>query len=114
MSSRGRMGITWRPSAMPPDLFSIDVQKADYSEPERTFMRNQNRTAVVGNRAAILLQAVIVFLTCWPAAAQNVQIYVSSKAGDRLAAKPQLHFEPGSGSGSAGFEIDDSIVFQRM
>src|SRR5215467_12457286 len=77
-------------------------------------MRNRNRTAVVGNRAAILLQAVIVFVTCWPAAAQNVQVYVSSKAGDRLAAKPQLRFEPGSGSGSSGFEIDDGIVFQKM
>jgi glucosylceramidase len=94
--------------------FSIDIRKADYSEPERTFMRNKNRTAVVRNRAAIFLQAVIVFLTCWPAAAQNVHIYVSSEAGDRLAAKPQLRFEPGSDSGSAGFEIDDSIVFQRM
>src|SRR5215470_5518080 len=75
-------------------------------------MRNQNRTAVVGNRAAILLQAVIVFLTCWRAAAQSVQIYVSSKAGDRLSAKPELRFE--QGTGSADFRIDDSIAFQNI
>src|SRR5262249_6670477 len=75
-------------------------------------MRNQNRTAVVGNRAGILLQAVIVFFTCWPAAAQNVQIYVSSKAGDRLSAKPEVRFE--QGTSSADFEIDDSIAFQKM
>jgi hypothetical protein len=77
-------------------------------------MRNHNRTAVLGNRAAILFQAVIVLVTCWPAAAQKVQIYVSSKAGDRLAAKPALRFEQGISSGSSGFEIDDSVAFQKM
>ncbi len=77
-------------------------------------MRNQNRTTVLRNRAAIVLQAVIVLLTCWPASAQNIQIYVSSKAGDRLAAKPELRFEQRSSSGSAGFEIDDSVAFQKM
>ena len=76
-------------------------------------MRNQNRKAILGN-AAILVQAVVVLLTCWPAAAQNVQIYVSSKAGDRLAAKPELHFEQRTSSGSTGFEIDDSVAFQKM
>jgi glucosylceramidase len=77
-------------------------------------MRNQKRTTVLGNHAGILLQAVIVFLTCWPAAAQNVQIYVSSKAGDRLVAKPQLRFEPSTSSRPTGFEIDDSIALQKM
>ena len=38
---------------MPRDLFSIDVQKADYSEPERTLMQKQNQTAVLGNSEAI-------------------------------------------------------------
>jgi len=49
-----------------------------------------------------------------PAAAQDVQIYVSSKAGDRFTSKPELHFEQRTGSGSTGFEIDDSVAFQRM
>src|SRR2546430_10565283 len=77
-------------------------------------MRNQNPLAVLGNRTAFLLQAVIVLLTCLPAAAQDVQIYVSSKAGDRFTSKPELHFEQRTGSGSTGFEIDDSVAFQRM
>src|SRR6266581_642184 len=77
-------------------------------------MRNQNPLAVLGNRTAFLLQAVIVLLTCLPAAAQDVQIYVSSKAGDRFTSKPDLHFEQRTGSGSTGFEIDDSVAFQRM
>src|SRR5437773_212815 len=77
-------------------------------------MRNQNPSAVLGNRTAFLLQAVIVLLTCLPAAAQDVQIYVSSKAGDRFTSKPELHFEQRTGSGSTGFEIDDSVAFQRM
>src|SRR5437660_12902136 len=77
-------------------------------------MRNQNPLAVLGNRTAFLLQAVIVLLTCLPAAAQDVQIYVSSKAGDRFTSKPERHFEQRTGSGSTGFEIDDSVSFQRM
>src|SRR5207245_11156789 len=77
-------------------------------------MRNQNPLAVLGNRTAFLLQAVIVLLTCLPAAAQDVQIYMSSKAGDRFTSKPELHFEQRTGSGSTGFEIDDSVAFQRM
>src|SRR5215469_13934256 len=112
MSSRGKMGISWKRSAMRLDLFGSDVQKADYSETGRTLMRNQNRPAVLGSRAVILLQTGVFLVTCWPAAAQNVQIYVSSKAGDRLSAKPELRFEPGTGS--ANFRIDDSIVFQKM
>jgi glucosylceramidase len=99
---------------MRPDLFSIDVQKADYSEVERTFMRNQNRTALLRNSAALLLQAVIVLVACWTATAQNVQVYVSSKAGDRLTAKPEPRFQQPTSSGSTGFQIDDSITFQKI
>src|SRR5262245_205899 len=114
MNSHGRMDISWKRSVMRPDLFSIDVQKADYSELERTLMRSQNRTAVLRSGAAIWLQAVIVLITCWTATAQNVQVYVSSKAGDRLTANPVVRFEQPTSSGSMGFQIDDSITFQKM
>src|SRR5438046_6371126 len=77
-------------------------------------MRNQNPLAVLGNRTAFLLQAVIVLLTCLPAAAQDVQIYVSSKASYRFTSTPDLPFERRSGSGSSGCEIDDDVAFQRM
>src|SRR5215467_2261684 len=112
MSSRGKRGISVKRSTVRLDLFGSDVQKADYSETGRAPMRNQNRPAVLGSRAAILLQTAVFVVTCWPVAAQNVQLYVSSKAGDRLSAKPELRFE--QGTGSADFRIDDSIVFQKI
>src|SRR5262249_18800539 len=115
MSSRGRMGTTWKLSAMQPDLFSIDVRKAYYSKLKRTPMRSRNRLAVLRSCAATFLRvAMMVLVTCWTAAAQSVQVYVSSKAGDRLTVKPELRFEQRAGSGSAGFEIDDSVAFQKM
>jgi glucosylceramidase len=108
------MGITWRPSATRPALFNIDDQKADDSEPKGTLMRNQKRLAVLRSCAVILIQAFIVLLAGWTAVAQNVQVYVSSRAGDRLTAKPDLRFEQRTSSASAGFEIDDSVGFQKM
>src|SRR5882724_6726392 len=107
MSSREKMGISWKRSAMRPDLFSTDVQKADDSDRGRTPMRKQNRLAVLRSGGAIELQALIVLFACWTAAAQNVQLYVSSKAGDRLTSKPEFHFEQRVSSESNGFEIDD-------
>ncbi len=77
-------------------------------------MRKQNRTAVLTSRAGNFLTALIVLLTFGSAAAQSVKIYVSSKAGDRLTEKPDLHFETRSGSASTGFDINDSVAFQKM
>src|SRR5215471_18186124 len=48
-----------------------------------------------------------------PAQAQKVTVYVSSKAGARLAKQPDATFGTAPGSG-ATFEIDDSVKLQTM
>ncbi len=44
--------------------------------------------------------------------AQDVRVYVTSQAGDRLTPKPAIHFAPGSGRG--GFQIDDKVRDQEI
>src|SRR5262249_47823463 len=46
--------------------------------------------------------------------AQTAKVYVSSQAGDRLAAKPELNFAERKASVGATFEINDSVRFQKM
>jgi hypothetical protein len=104
----------WKPSDIQPDLFSIDLRKEDSSAVGRHPMRSQNRLANLRDRTAIFLTLVMVLLPRWTAAAQNVQIYVSSKAGDRLTAKPELRFEQPTGPESTDFQIDDTVAFQKM
>jgi glucosylceramidase len=59
---------------------------------------------------------LIVVLCCAPALAQEAQIYVSSQAGDRLAAKPAAHFAPGSGVVVPGlkFQINEGVTYQKI
>ncbi len=58
---------------------------------------------------------IIVVLCCAPALAQEVQIYVSSQAGDRLAAKPAAHFATGAAEPQAlKFEITPEVTYQKM
>jgi glucosylceramidase len=65
------------------------------------------------------------FLTWWlvgaclgvaasPSAAQTAKVYVSSAAGDRLAAKPDVKFRDGKPGPGATFEINPTIKFQKM
>jgi glucosylceramidase len=74
-------------------------------------MRYNNRLAFLIGVATLL--GAFVLLAGSTARAQNVKVYVSSKAGDRLTAKPELHFEQRANVG-AGFEIDDKVAFQKM
>jgi glucosylceramidase len=46
--------------------------------------------------------------------AQSAKLHVSSKAGDRLAAKPDAQFSDGKAAGGATFRIDDSVKYQKM
>ena len=57
---------------------------------------------------------LLVLLFRLSAASQDVRIYVSSKAGDRLAMKPSLQFQKSSGSSSADFQIDDGVAYQKI
>ena len=65
------------------------------------------------------------FLTCWlmgaclgvatcPSAAQTAKVYVSSAAGDRLTAKPDVQFRDGKPGPGATFEINAAVKFQKM
>jgi glucosylceramidase len=46
--------------------------------------------------------------------AQTVKIYVSSKAGDRLSAKPDLQFSETNASAGSTFEVDDAVEYQKI
>jgi glucosylceramidase len=73
------------------------------------------QTPVLRVRAVVL--ALLVAAICGPSIlAQQVQIYVSSQAGDRLAAKPAAHFAPGSGVIAPGlkFQINEGVTYQRI
>src|SRR5438105_3299316 len=60
--------------------------------------------------------AVLLAVLCFAAAAraQEVQIYVSSQAGDRLAQKPALHFDTAGSTAAAQFEVNDAVTYQRI
>jgi hypothetical protein len=56
--------------------------------------------------------AFVIFLA--PALGQEVKVYVSSKAGDRITPKPSLHFEARRGGGEPAFRINDGITYQTI
>jgi glucosylceramidase len=64
-------------------------------------------------RPAGCLVALLAPVLAWTAAGQQVRIYVTSQAGDRIAAKPPLHFAAGS-AGSPGFHIDEKFRDQTI
>ena len=59
---------------------------------------------------------VAVIICAIPGAikAQTAKLYVSSKAGDRLASKPDLQFTSSKPSASATFEINESVKLQKI
>jgi glucosylceramidase len=65
-----------------------------------------------GCRAAVL--AVFLLMCCVATVAQDVHAFVSSKAGDRMSPGAGLQFEQNGSSGSANFEIDDAITYQKI
>ena len=50
----------------------------------------------------------------WSAFGQDVQIYVSSQAGDRIAVKPNLRFVDGVRVGQYNFNVDDAVNYQKI
>jgi glucosylceramidase len=57
---------------------------------------------------------VLVFLLAGFATSQTVNLFVSSKAGDRITAKPALQFGDEQNTGTPTFEINDSIRYQMI
>jgi glucosylceramidase len=76
-------------------------------------MRRLNARA--NNVGSIALILALLFLgSSVPTTAQDVQTFVSSKAGDRLNRKPVLRFEPYRNSSPVSVTIDDATIYQRM
>src|SRR5438309_11160298 len=77
-------------------------------------MRSQSASCV-GNtsRNRFSLVAILVFFSAF-SLAQQVQLYVSSRAGDRIALKPSLQFGQGGSPTEFKFEIDDSVPYQKI
>jgi glucosylceramidase len=64
----------------------------------------------------LLTAWLVVFLltSCAFTDAQDVQTFVSSKAGDRITPKSALHFQQDQSSSIASFEINDGVTYQKM
>jgi glucosylceramidase len=62
------------------------------------------------SRFLLFVSALLISHTV---AAQDVRVYVTSQAGDRIAAKPMLHFGSGSAA-AAGFHIDEKVRDQEI
>ena len=60
------------------------------------------------------LLAATLCISCATTTAQTVKIYVSSKAGDRLSAKPDLQFSETKASAGNTFEINDAAEYQKI
>jgi glucosylceramidase len=46
--------------------------------------------------------------------AQEVKVFVSSQAGDRMSSKPDLHFENKAGAKAPVFTINEDVKFQKI
>ena len=62
----------------------------------------------------LLLISACLLVAAGRARAQTAKVYVSSEAGDRIAAKPDLKFSEGKPGPGATFEINDSVKFQKI
>jgi glucosylceramidase len=71
---------------------------------------------IIQNRNALVSVAVL-FCCCTLAGAiqaQTVKLHVSSKAGDRLSAKPDMHFTDTQPASGDIFEINDAVKLQKI
>ena len=58
----------------------------------------------------LILGSSLIF----PAFSQEVAVYVTSKAGDRLASKPPLHFVEKAARPEPAFHVDDATAYQKI
>jgi len=61
---------------------------------------------------SVLFCVLVIFAPCL--FGQTVKVYVSSKAGDRLSAKPDLQFSEAMTASGAIFLMNESVKFQRI
>ncbi len=72
------------------------------------------KTARIDKVCLGMFFAVFLLVSCVATIAQDVQTFVSSKAGDRLSPKPVLRFEQKRTAATANFEIDDLVTYQKI
>jgi len=66
-------------------------------------------------RQRLLLACVVIGLgSPAPMRGQEVKVYVSSEAGARLSAQPDLHFESQPGAQAAVFTVKDRVRYQKI
>jgi len=78
------------------------------------FMRRRERRVTPD---AVLIAPALTLMLCsfsLLARGQEVTVYVSSQAGDRLTRKAPLHFEAKAPGGKAAFQIDPAVKYQKM
>ena len=73
-----------------------------------------SETARVRKRCLAPFLAVVFLMSVAATVAQNVQTFVSSKAGDRIAPKPILRFEEDRNPPAANFEINELVTYQKI
>ena len=56
----------------------------------------------------------LFFLSASTFSGQTAKVYVSSKAGDRIATKPDLQFSDAQPANGATFQINDAVTFQKI
>jgi glucosylceramidase len=68
------------------------------------------------SRHALLSAGALLLVCVLPAVdyAQTVKLHVSSKAGDRLTAKPDLQFSDNKPSSGANFQINSDVKLQKI
>lgn len=60
------------------------------------------------------MRCLMLALLALAAPAQQVQVYVTSQAGDRIAHKPALAFQAKAAAGGAAFRIHDGVTLQKI
>jgi len=70
--------------------------------------------AGIRSTSYFLLAVLIVVTSALPGFGQEVKIYVSSKAGDRITPKKPLRFEPRQQTDAPDFRIDDGVTYQKI
>jgi glucosylceramidase len=65
-------------------------------------------------RRLVAVLASFLLTSCALTVGQDVQTFVSSKAGDRITPRSVLHFQQDQDPSIVNFEIDDGIAYQKM
>lgn len=70
-------------------------------------------TARIDERCLAVVPVLFFLMSCAATVAQDVQRFVSSRAGDRISPKPVPQFEPDRDSATVNFEIDEAVTYRR-